>query len=158
MIEPRRLAALLLVATLALGTSACSGSDDEAATEDPAPAAATDEGTDVTGEAPDGAPDEAAEPEGNPGEETLVDGPAEADKTVTWTGTAFEPSALEVAPGEVFTFVAGTDAGTAAVTFDGNDSYTITTGLTESFTLDVPGTYTVSEFISEVPMTVTVTG
>ena len=58
----------------------------------------------------------------------------------------------------MFTFVAAEGAPTAAVTFNGDDSYTITTGLTESFTLEAPGTYTVSEYLSGATMTVTVAG
>jgi plastocyanin len=162
MIERRRLAALTLAAALLVGTAACGGSDSEGGAEDPgttaAPAAddAADDGADTPDDTEES--DEEAAPEGNPGVETLVDGPASEDLTVTWDGTAFSPSELEVAPGEVFTFVAGPDAGTSAVTFNGNDSYTITTGLTESFTLEAPGTYTVSEYLTGVTMTVTVTG
>ena len=93
----------------------------------------------------------------NPGTETLVDGPADAAHTVTFTADgSWDPSTLEVAPGQVFTFVAAEGAPTAAVTFNGSDTYTITTGLTESFTLETPGTYTVQEHISSEPMTVTV--
>jgi hypothetical protein len=95
---------------------------------------------------------------GNPGAETLVDGPAAADKTVTWDGSGWSPGSLEVAVGEVFSFVTSAGAGVAAVSFNGADSYTITSGLIESFTLDTPGTYTVIEFISGTAMTVTVTG
>lgn len=163
MIERRRLAALTLAAALLVGTSACGGSDSEGSADDPSTtvAPADDAAAEDGAEAPDDTEaegDEEPAAEGNPGTETLVDGPATEALTVTWDGTAFSPAELEVAAGEVFTFVAGPDAGTAAVTFNGSDSYTITTGLTESFTLDAPGTYTVSEYLTGTTMTVTVTG
>jgi plastocyanin len=161
MTTSRRLAALSLAAALVLGAAACGSSDSgsdgakDEATTTAAPGDSSSTGD--TAATDDTEATEEPSEEGNPGVETLVDGPASEDLTVTWDGTAFSPSELEVAAGEVFTFVAGPDASTSAVTFNGNDTYTITTGLTESFTLEAPGTYTVSEYLTGVTMTVTVT-
>lgn len=133
-------------------TTAASGTTDETSTT--ATAAGTDSMDETTTAADSG--DSDAGDMTNPGKETLVDGPAPADKTVTFDGTAFSPEKLDVAPGEVFTFAAGPDASPSAVTFNGSDTYTITGGLTESFTLEAPGTYNVKEDISGATMTVTV--
>ncbi len=86
---------------------------------------------------------------GNPGDEKLVESAAAADKTIAYTTDGgFEPSSLHVAPGEVFTITAGADENAFAVTFNGNDSYTVTSGMSESFTLQTSGTYTMKEFVN----------
>ncbi len=89
---------------------------------------------------------------------TLADGAAAADKTVSFTDDGgFDPPELTVKVGELFTFKAGDD-GTHAVKFgDSSDTYTISGGLIESFTIDAAGTYTVTEDLSSKTMTVTVT-
>lgn len=150
----RRLAPAALVAVLALGGAACSssgsGSSEGSTTESTeAATSVTEEATAATVES-DGT---------NPGVETLVDGPADAAHTVTFTASgAWDPGSLEVAPGQVFTFVSAPGGGTKAVTFNGSDTYTISGGLTESFTLSTPGTYTVSEYLSGETMTIVVKG
>lgn len=154
--------ALLLASVLAACGSSSSGGDGGAADDGATTTAAAAEATDDPGSTPAEEPGEEGEEVtdgANPGVETLVDGPADEANTVTFTAEGtWDPGTLEVAPGEVFTFVAAEGASTAAVTFDGSTTYTITTGLTESFTLDEPGTYTVTEFLSGAEMTVTVTG
>lgn len=154
-------AALLLSVPLAACGSSSSegagGSSGEGA--EVATTVAPEDGTDATVPADEGEGTEEPSEGANPGVETLVDGPADAANTVTFTAEGtWDPSSLEVASGEVITFVAAEGAPTAAVTFDGSNTYTITTGLTESFTLDEPGSYTVSEYLSGAEMTVTVTG
>lgn len=131
-------------------TTAASGAMDETSTT----AAGTDSMDESTTTAKSGDSDSGDMT--NPGKETLVDGPGAADKTITFDGTAFSPATLKVAPGEVFTYAAGPDASPSAVTFNGSDTYTITSGLKESFTLETPGTYTVKEDITGATMTVTV--
>lgn len=153
----RRPTAAILALLLAFALGACGSDDDTSSPDATETTVAPDDTSDPDeGDAPsDG---ESEDPESNPGVETLVDGPAEADKTVTFADGAWDPATLEVAPGEVFTFVAAADAGTVAVSFNGSDSYTLSGGLTESFTLETPGTYTVSEYLSGTTMTVTVAG
>jgi len=157
MTAARRLAPAALIAVLALGATACgsSGSSSEGSTKDP------EESTTVTAATAErsGADPAEASDGTNPGTETLVDGPADAAHTVTFTedGT-WDPATLQVAPGQVFTFVAAPGAGTHAVTFNGDDTYTISGGLIESFTLSTPGTYTVSEYLSGETMTIVVKG
>ena len=144
--------------------AACKSSDDDASSSSGGDKATTtlaptsdqnaDSGSDSSDPTDDSTTNDGV---GNPGSETLVDGPITAENTVTWTADgSWDKDSLTVSIGEVFTFVAGEGASTAAVTFNGNDSYTITTGLTESFTLAEPGTYTVSEYVSGTEMTVTV--
>ena len=165
----RPVLAATIVVAFAFGLPACSSDDatdapaaseassmeateETSTTTEPTEGSDSSDPTTTEADTDESAPDDAM----NPGSETLVDGPAAADKTVAFDGVAFTPSTLEVAPGEVFTFVAGPAASTSAVTFNGNDTYTISGGLTESFTLETTGTYTVTEFISGATMTVTV--
>lgn len=154
--------ALTLASVLTACGSSSGGSDGSSGDGSKATttaAAAADSSSSETTEATDSGDSGDSASGENPGTETLVDGPADAAHTVTLTADGtWDPASLEVAPGEVFTFVAAEGAPTAAVTFNGNDSYTITTGLTESFTLDEPGTYTVKEYLAGAEMTVTVTG
>ncbi|HRW38513.1 MAG: cupredoxin domain-containing protein [Acidimicrobiales bacterium] len=148
------LASLALVAALTSCGSSGSDASDTSSTGAPSTTAAADAATTTTG-------GEAATSEASAGTGaiTLVDGPAPAERTITLhaDGT-FEPDELTVAVGEVVTFEAAADAGTHAVTFDGSDSYTITGGLTESFTIDEPGTYTASDLVGDARATITVTG
>jgi plastocyanin len=154
----RRLVPAALVAVLALGGAACSssGSDSSAgSTTKESTGATTSTTTADTAESSAGSTSSDGE---NPGVETLVDGPADAAHTVTLTASgSWDPATLEVAPGQVFTFVSA-GSGSHAVTFNGSDTYTISGGLTESFTLATPGTYTVTEYLSGETMTVVVKG
>jgi plastocyanin len=153
----RRLVPAALVAVLALGGAACSssGSDSSAGSSTKESTGATTSST--TADTAEATADASSSDGENPGVETLVDGPADAAHTVTLTASGWDPATLEVAPGQVFTFVSAV-SGAKAVTFNGSDTYTITGGLTESFTLEAPGTYTVSEFLSGDTMTIVVKG
>ena len=148
-----RLAAFIACGALMLGTTSC-GSDDGPS--------ANPEGASVTTAAPAGTSDGGTEPAdaaSGSGTATLVDGPAAADKTVTLTAAgAYEPSTLEVGVGEEFTFQAAPDAGTHAVSINGADAATISGGLTETFTIDAPGTYQATDELSDATATITVTG
>ena len=132
-----RLAALIACGALMLGTTSC-GSDDGPS--------ANPEGASVTTAAPAGTSDGGTEPAdaaSGSGTATLVDGPAAADKTVTLTAAgAYEPSTLEVGVGEEVPFQAATISG----------------GLTETFTIDAPGTYQATDELSDATATITVTG
>ena len=150
------LASLALVAALtSCGSSGSDTSDTSDISSTGAPSTAVADGA-MTTTGGDAATSEAS---AGTGAVTLVDGPAQAERTITLhaDGT-FEPDELTVAVGEVVTFEAAADAGTHAVTFDGSDSYTITGGLTESFTIDEPGTYTASDLVGDARATITVTG
>jgi len=153
----RRLVPAALVAVLALGGVACSssGSGSSAASSTTTEAAEASTPVSEASSAETGADESDGT---NPGVEALVDGPADATHTVTFSDGSWEPGTLQVAPGQVFTFVSAPGGGTKAVTFNGSDTYTISGGLTESFTLATPGTYTVSEYLSGETMTVVVTG
>ncbi len=153
----RRLVPAALVAVLALGGAACSssGSDSSAGSSTKESTTTTASSTAESAESSSGSSSSDGE---NPGVETLVDGPADAAHTVTLTASGtWDPATLTVAPGQVFTFVSA-GSGSHAVTFNGSDTYTISGGLTESFTLATPGTYTVTEYLSGETMTVVVSG
>ena len=64
----------------------------------------------------------------------------------------------QVGVGEEFTFQAAPDAGTHAVSINGADAATISGGLTETFTIDAPGTYQATDELSDATATITVTG
>lgn len=92
-------------------------------------------------------------PAGSP---TLADGEAPAANTITITKNGFDPHSLEIAEGEKVTFKAGSD-GVFAVNYgEGSDSATVTGGLIETFSFPGPGTYTFSDSLTGIPMTVTV--
>ena len=153
----RRLVPVALVAVLALGGAACSssGSDSSAGSTKESTGASTTSTTESSGASSSGSSTASGE---NPGLETLVDGPADAAHTITLTASgSWDPATLTVAPGQVFTFVSA-GSGSHAVTFNGSDTYTISGGLTESFTLATSGTYTVSEYLSGETMTIVVSG
>lgn len=145
----------LLVAAAGCGSS---GGGSDSADTTATTAMADGSGSDTT--AADAGSD-TTEPTGTAGTGTvtLADGEADAAKTVTYTDDGgFDPSELSVAVGELFTFKSGDD-GVHAVKFgEATDTYTISGGLIESFTIDAAGTYTVTEDISGATMTVTVTG
>lgn len=154
-----RLTAAILASVLLLGASACgsSGGSDGAAPETTsAESSASDgAGSDET-TAPSPGSGEAGE--GDPSAVKVSDGAADSANTVTFTADdSFDPAELEVGVGDVITFQAADDAGSHAVTFDGSNTYTISGGLTESFTIDAPGTYTASELLTNATMTITVT-
>lgn len=92
-------------------------------------------------------------PAGSP---TLSDGEAPAKNTITITKNGFDPRSLEIAEGEKVTFKAGSD-GVFAVNYgEGSDSATVTGGLIETFSFPGTGTYTFSDSLTGIPMTVTV--
>jgi hypothetical protein len=159
-IHRHHLTAVALAAALLLGAAGCSSSDDDTSGSD-GPTTTVSAGAEDDGGAR-GAADAAEDDEPREGDAsavTLVDGPADAENTVTFTADgAFDPGAIEISADEVITFEAAPDAGTSAVTFNGSDTYTLSGGLTESFTISAPGTYTATEFLSGAQMTITVTG
>ena len=70
----------------------------------------------------------------------------------------FSPSELSVPAGEKVTFKAAPDAGTHAVRFGSStDTFTISGGLIETFTISEPGTYTVTEDLTNATMTLKIT-
>ena len=157
----RSIAAASLAGVLLLSAPACSSDKSEDAKETTTTAAADDAHNGATSEP--AADTTEVEGEGSEGGEegtgtvTLADGEAAADKTITFTTDAgFDPSELEVAVGELFTFRAGDDSVNAVKFGDSSDTFTISGGLIESFTIDAPGTYTVTEDLSGETMTVTV--
>lgn len=135
----------------------CSSDDDSSTSTTSAPSATT---TAAGGDTSTTAADSGSSSDStNPGPATLANGKAPADKTITFNAdSTFSPSTLTVKPGELFTFVAAQGAPVAAVTFNGSDTYTISGGLVESFTLTAPGTYHASEDISGAEVTITVAG
>ncbi len=155
----RRLAAATLSVVLVLGAAACGSSDSgsDGASDKATTTAASGGSGDTTADDGGSSDTTAASSEGS-GTVTLADGAAAADKTVSFTDDGgFDPPELTVKVGELFTFKAGDD-GTHAVKFgESSDTYTISGGLIESFTIDAAGTYTVTEDISSKTMTVTVT-
>ncbi len=159
---PRRLAAASLAVALIFGAAACGSSDsgsdgaaDDTEANAPDDTTAADAGTDDTTDGSDEGTDSSGE--AGTGTVTLTDGEAGADLTVTYTeADGFAPGELTVGVGELFTFVSGDD-GVHAVKFgESSDTFTITNGLIESFTIDAAGTYTVTEDISGATMTITV--
>lgn len=146
-----RLFAATLAVALAVGLVACSDDDD---------GGSSDTGTETTA-APDGATDEGGAADGaatgDAAAVTLADGEAPPELTVTFTDAGgFSPATLSVGVGELFTFVAGDD-GTHAVKFGtSTDTYAISGGLIESFTISAAGTYTVTEDLTSQTMTITV--
>lgn len=156
MIHARRLAAATCVGFLLFATSACSdgGSDDakDATTTTASTGSSADGGATTT--ADEGT--ETTDVRMGPGSVALADGEAAADKTVTFTTDGgFQPTVLEVAVGELFTFRSGD--GVHAVRFgEATETFTITKGLIESFTIDAPGDYTAYEDITGAAMTIRV--
>lgn len=159
----RRLAApVVACAAILAAATACGGDDAATTTTRPAGTASTEGGsaTSTTG-ADSGAGGSSAGTAGEQGDAAAVkpaDGKAPAERTVTFTADKrFDPAQLEVPVGELVTFVAAPDAGTHAVRFgDSTDTYTISGGLVESFTIGEPGTYTVTEDLTNATMTLTV--
>lgn len=157
----RPFAVAAFAAGLSFGLAGCGGDDEGSSTgsDSSTTAAPADAGSPETTEAMDSGSADAPSTGENPGPATLANGTADEAHTVTFTAdSVFSPDSIEVAPGELLTFKAAEGAPIAGVTFNGNDSYTITGGLIETFTLETPGEYTVEEDISGATMTVTVTG
>ena len=75
----------------------------------------------------------------------------------SFTDGAFDPTTLEVAVGELFTVKQGGDGINAVKFGDSTDTYTISGGLIESFTIDAAGTYTMTEDLTGATATITVT-
>ena len=142
------------------GAAGCSSkkSDDSKGTTTMAPTAGTSgsTGSDATGTTAGDSTATTAAAAGS-GKVTLANGAAPADKTVIFsTDGGFDPGTLNVGVGELFSFRAG-DSGVHAVRFGtATDTFTISGGLIESFTIDAPGTYAVTEDLSNKTMTVTV--
>jgi len=158
----RRLLAITAIgAFLVTGAAACgSSSGSDSSSGDTAKTTAADNGGDSgTSEttADSGDKGDSGATEGT-GTVTLADGEAAADKTITFTEDGgFDPSNLDVKVGELFTVKQGGD-GTNAVKFgDSSDTYTISGGLIESFTIDAAGTYTMTEDLTSQTATITVT-
>jgi len=157
----RRAAAVLAVVVL-FGAAACSSSDDKSSdssdkTTTTASGSGGSDGSSTTA-ADDSSGSGAGGDAGakGTGKVTLADGEAAADKITVDADGAFDPDSLSVAVGEKFTVKAADGAGTHAVTFDGGDSYTVSGGLIETFTIDAAGTYTMTDTISESTATITV--
>lgn len=141
---------------LLLGPTACGGDDegssDSSGSSDTADDAAADDGADEPAEA-EPADDEPAEaPAGGVVFVDAVDDPA---ATVTITEAGFEPAGTTVSVGDVVK-VTTTDDGIYGVVVGDLSGYTVTTGLDEFFRFDQPGTYAVSEEISQAGATITV--
>ncbi|WP_426573779.1 cupredoxin domain-containing protein [Aquihabitans sp. McL0605] len=154
---PRRLAAVALTASFLLGVAACGSSGaSDSSSDDKATTTAADGGSgDATTTAADSGSGDTAQ---GTGKVTLADGEAPADKTFTFTSDGgFDPTSLEVNVGELFTVKNGGDGVNAVKFGDSSDTYTITGGLIESFTIDAPGTYTMTEDLTSKTATITVT-
>jgi len=161
----RRAVALLTIALL-FGAAACSSSDDASSgssgssDKSTTTASGGGSGDDSSTTAADdssgsGSTDDTAA--AGKGTVTLVDGEAAADKTITVSKDGeFDPNTLTVAVGEKFTVKAAADAGTHAVTFNGDDQYTVSGGLIETFTIDAAGSYEMQDTISGGTATITV--
>lgn len=174
------IAAASLAGVLLISAPACSSdkADDAKETTTTAPAvddqgsASSDESTttaptvdDQSSASSDESTTSVAEGEGSEGTEEgtgtvtlrLGEGQATADKTITFTYYGgFEPAELEVGVGEMFTFKAG-DENVHFVNFDGSGGALVIRGpVTETFSIDAPGTYTFTEDRSGETMTVTV--
>ena len=153
----RRTIATLAVPVIVLTIPACGSSGSNTKAGDASSTTSKSANGDTPGKS-DTSDTESA-PGKNPGKATVSNETAAPDKTVIFTADkTFAPNKLQVSPGEVFSFKSADDANAAAVTFDGNDKYTITSGLVESFTLTTPGTYTVTDNMSNATMTVVVKG
>ena len=161
-----RLAPLVVCTAIAVGAASCSSSDDTSDGSDKketTTSTAADSGsTDPGGGESDGTSAEdrtSANADGDAAAVTLTDGEASPENTITFgADDAFSPPELTVAVGEKSTFKAGPDAGTHAVRFGtSTDTYTISGGLIETFTISEPGSYTVTEDLTEATMTLTVT-
>lgn len=156
--SPRRIAAASFVAALLfVGLSGCGSSGGSDSSDDPTTTVADDSGSATPDDtaADDGSSDEGGS-EGT-GTVTLADGEAAADKTITFTEDGgFDPGTLEVAVGELFTVKQGGDGVNAVKFGDSTDTYTITGGLFESFTIDAAGTYTMTEDLTGETATITV--
>ena len=153
----RRTLAMLAVPVIALTIPACGSSGSKSSAGESSATTSKSAGGNTPGKSDTS--DTESTPGKNPGKATVSNETAAPDKTVIFKADkSFEPKKLQVAPGEVFSFKSADDANAAAVTFDGNDKYTITSGLVESFTLTTPGTYTVTDNMSNATMTVVVKG
>lgn len=145
-----RLLAAGIALVLPLGLAACSDDGDDTSTGDAA-AETSSPTADEAGAGEDGAST------GDAAAVTLADGEAPPELTVAFSAAGgFSPATLTVGVDELFTFRSGDD-GTYAVRFgDSTDTYTISGGLVESFTISAAGTYTVTEDLSSQTMTITV--
>lgn len=158
----RLLAATAVGAFLLVGVAACgSSSAADDSSDDTAETTAADTGSDSGADDPadDGA-DDGADDTGSEGTGTvtLADGEAPADKTISFTEDGgFEPATLEVGVGELFTVKQGGDGINAVKFGDSTDTYTISGGLIESFTIDAAGTYTMTEDLTGETASITVT-
>jgi plastocyanin len=169
----RRLAPLGLCAALAVGAVSCSKSDDSADSKATTTTAAkassgsdtsssdgTDsKSTDTGSESGSDSGSGSGTAKGDGSKVTLTDGEATAANTVTFNADGtFSPSELSVPAGEKVTFKAAPDAGTHAVRFGSStDTFTISGGLIETFTISEPGTYTVTEDLTNATMTLKIT-
>jgi len=144
--------ALLLVGVAACGSSGGSdASSDDAAETTVAGNGGSGSTDDTTADAPDEGGSEGT------GTVTLADGEAAADKTITFTEDGgFDPGNLDVGVDELFTVKQGGDGINAVKFGDSTDTYTITGGLIESFTIDAAGTYTMTEDLTGETATITV--
>ena len=156
------IAAASLAGVLLISAPACSSDKADDAKETTTTAPAVD---DQGSASSDESTTSVAEGEGSEGTEEgtgtvtlrLGEGQATADKTITFTYYGgFEPAELEVGVGEMFTFKAG-DENVHFVNFDGSGGALVIRGpVTETFSIDAPGTYTFTEDRSGETMTVTV--
>lgn len=154
--SPRTLAALVVAGTLLVGTAACSSDSSDDSTATTATTVATTTAADDTPATE--ATDDAGSADAGTGTVTLADGEADAAHTLTFaTDGGWSPATLEVGVGELLTVKAGDD-GTYAVAFgESSDTYTVTGGLIETFTIDAAGTYEIREDLSGEMATITVT-
>lgn len=160
-----RMIPLGLCAALAFGAVACSSKDDSSSSADKNETTTTadtgSQGSDTSKPGTDGT----SSAEGDASAVKLADGEATPEHTITFdadgtmsTTGSFSPEELTVPVGEKVTFKAAPDSGTHAIRFGSStDTYTITGGLIETFTISEPGTYTVTEDISGTTMTLMVT-
>lgn len=159
----RRLLAVSAVgAFLFVGAAACgSSSGSDGASGDTAKTTTADSGD--NGSTDDTMADDSGSDSGSgdtategSGTVTLADGEAPADKTITFTADGFDPGTLEVKVGELFTVKNGGEGVNAVKFGESTDTYTITGGLIESFTIDAAGTYTMTEDLTGETATITV--
>ena len=85
---------------------------------------------------------------------TFVD-VTDAAAVVTIGPDGFDPAEISVAVGDVVQFTAGDNDGVYGVIVNDLDGYTVTSGIDEYFSVDVAGTYPVTEDISEATATIT---
>lgn len=148
-----RLGAAALATALLLTLPACGGDSD----------GGSDDGGTSSGPAADDSGSDPAEPSEDAGDDTGGDAPAggvtfvdvtEGATVVTIGPDGFDPDELTVAVGDVVQFTAGDD-GLYSVIVNDLDGYTVGSGIDEYFSFDQPGTYPVTEDLSQATATIT---